>query len=234
MKLLFIHGSGGCREAWQHQTDYFENSEAINLPGHPDGNLISTITGYVEWFRKYLEDRLYDNLVLAGHSLGGAIALQYALDYPDDLAGLVMIGSGARLRVHPEFIAMLEQAADDPDEWNKGMGTAYALINPELAEIIKKRDKENTIAAFINDLKACDRFDVMDRIPSLQVPALAICGDLDLMTPPKYSQFLAENTPNTEAVLVKGGTHFVFAEKPKEVNEAIERFLQKIHNPGSR
>jgi len=35
MKLIFIHGSGGCRVSWQHPTEYFKNSEAIILPGHP-------------------------------------------------------------------------------------------------------------------------------------------------------------------------------------------------------
>ena len=36
MPLVFIHGSGGCKEGWYHQTQYFEGSEAIDLPGHPD------------------------------------------------------------------------------------------------------------------------------------------------------------------------------------------------------
>ena len=45
---------------------------------------------------------------MAGHSLGGGIVLQYALDYPEDLAGIIPIGSGGRLKVHPDFLKMLE------------------------------------------------------------------------------------------------------------------------------
>ena len=38
MKIIFIHGSGGCKESWGYQTDYFKGSKAINLPGHPQGS----------------------------------------------------------------------------------------------------------------------------------------------------------------------------------------------------
>ena len=49
MQLIFIHGSGGCKESWQNQVRYFEGSEAVNLPGHPDGDLCPSIEEYVIW-----------------------------------------------------------------------------------------------------------------------------------------------------------------------------------------
>ena len=84
MQLIFIHGSGGCKESWQFQTQYFDKSEAINLPGHPDGDLCPTIEGYTNWVRQYIQSKNYREVVLVGHSLGGGIALQYALDYPEE------------------------------------------------------------------------------------------------------------------------------------------------------
>jgi len=228
MKLIFIHGSGGCKESWQHQTQYFKGSEAMDLPGHPDGDLCETIDAYVVWLRRYIVEKRYQDVILAGHSLGGAIALQYALDYPEDLNGIILVGSGARLRVHPTFLEALEKAVDDPAMWEEASSSTYDLIKPELADIIKKRASENGPGAFLNDLKACDKFDIMDRIESLAVPLLAICGDQDMMTPPKYSNYLVDKIDGSKAVIIPGGTHFVFAEKPSEVNEAIEAFLKEL------
>lgn len=228
MKLIFIHGSGGCKESWQYQTQYFEGSEAMDLPGHPDGDLCQTIEEYVAWLRGYILKKGYQDVILVGHSLGGAIALQYALDYAKDLEGIILIGSGARLRVHSTFLETLEKAIGNPRLWEDISNPTYALIKPELADIIKKRAAKNGPGSFLNDLKACDQFDVMEKLSSLSVPLLAICGDQDMMTPPKYSNFLVDKIAGAKAVIIPGGTHFVFAEKPAEVNHAIEAFLQEL------
>ncbi|MCP4756781.1 MAG: alpha/beta hydrolase [Proteobacteria bacterium] len=228
MKLIFIHGSGGCGESWRFQVEHFDGSEAVNLPGHPDGELCPTIEEYVQWLRGYIQERDYRDVVLVGHSLGGGIALQYALSHADDLKGVVLVGSGARLRVHPSFLEALEKALGDPKLLESTFATSYDLIEPELAEVIKRRAAENGPASFLNDLKACDSFDVMDRIDSLKIPILALCGEQDVMTPPKYTRFLADRLPNVKAVVIPGGTHFVYAEKPEETNRAIEGFLNSI------
>ena len=75
MKIIFIHGSGGCKESWKFQTDYFKDSEAINLPGHPDGDTCGSIEEYVDWLKGYIDEKGYKDLVLVGHSLGGGMVL---------------------------------------------------------------------------------------------------------------------------------------------------------------
>lgn len=227
MQLLFIHGSGGSKESWTYQTQYFKSSIALNLPGHPRGDLIPTIDGYVEWLRKLIQGEGYRQVVLVGHSLGGGIALLYALKYPQDLAGIITVGSGARLRVHPQFLESLGKAINDPMAENP-LNSAYDFIDPDLAAVLKSRTKENGPAAALNDMRACDQFDLMNQIAQIEVPTLALCGDQDAMTPPKYSQFLAGRMPQAKALVIPGGTHMVFAEKPQEVNRAIEDFLQTL------
>lgn len=228
MQLLFIHGSGGCKESWKFQTDYFKGSEAINLPGHPDGELCPTIEEYVDWVHAHIQQKGYKDVVIIGHSLGGGIALQYALDHPSDLKGIVLMGSGARLRVHPMFLEGLEKAIKDPSSVDAPMEDTYGLIDPDLAEVMKKRSEENGLVSTLNDLKACDRFDVMERLGELTVPVLAVAGDEDVMTPPKYAQFMADKVPGTKVVIIPGGTHMAYAEKPDEANQAIEAFLKEL------
>jgi pimeloyl-ACP methyl ester carboxylesterase len=228
VQSIFIHGSGGCMESWQFQTSYFQGSEALNLPGHPDGDLRPSIDAYVEWLHQYIGKKGFKDVILIGHSMGGGIALQYALDHAEDLKGIVMISSGARLRVHPMFLETLEKSVANPNEAVNPLGNMFEKVDPELAVILQQRSEENGLVSFFNDLKACDKFDVMERLSSISVPIMAICGDLDLMTPPKYSNFLANAVPGTRVVLIPDGTHMAYAEKPEEVNLAIEEFIREL------
>jgi pimeloyl-ACP methyl ester carboxylesterase len=229
MKIIFIHGSGGSKESWYYQTRHFSGSEALDLPGHPDGQPCTSIDGYVEWLRSYIHEKGYSDVVIIGHSLGGGIALLYALKYPADLKGIVSVGSGVRLRVHPMYLEELKKAIDSPDDYQRPEDVeGESLIAPELAKVLEKRRKENGPAATLNDLLACDKFDIMDRASEIKVPVLALCGTEDVMTPPKYSNFMADKIPGAKAVIIQGGTHMVFAEKPEEVNRAIEEFLKRI------
>jgi len=228
MQLVFIHGSGGCKESWHYQVRHFPDSDAIDLPGHPEGELCQTIEAYGEWLHAYIRRRGYEDVVLVGHSLGGGIALQVALDHAEDLAAIVLVGSGARLRVHPDYLSALERAVQNPSLAEQARNPVYDLIDAELAAVLRRRAAENGPAAALNDMRACDAFDVMTRLGSIELPALALCGDRDIMTPPKYSEYLAKNMPRARAVVIPGGTHMVFAEKPEEVNRAIEDFLAQL------
>jgi len=228
MTLIFVHGSGGCKEAWHHQTRFFADADAVDLPGHPEGEPCSSIAGYVEWLREYIRERDYRDVVLVGHSLGGGIALLYALEHPAELEAIVLLGSGARLRVHPMFLEGLGKAEEKPEVFLEFLKTGHERVEPGLAEVLLRRAVENGPAVTLNDLRACDAFDVMDRLGELHLPILALCGDEDTMTPPKYAHFLADKVPTARAVAVPGGTHMVFAEKPDQVNAAIEEFLQRL------
>jgi len=228
MQLVFIHGSGSTKEGFQHQTAYFDNAEAIDLPGHPSGKICTTIDEYADWLYAYIQDRQYKDVVLAGHSLGGGIALTYALKYPEGLKGVVLLGSGLRLRVHPDFLKRLEEADAESEHFKQMISKFYQKLDPELSQIMTKRSMENGPAVMLNDMRACDQFDVMGREEELTVPILAVCGTDDVMTPPKYSHFVEKKISSARAVLIEGGTHFAFAEKPDQVNSVIEGFLGEL------
>ena len=228
MKLIFIHGSGGCKEAWHYQTKQFPAAEAIDLPGHPEGEQRTSVEDYVEWLRRYIRHLGYSDIVLAGHSLGGAIAQLYALEYPEDLKGLILIGSGARLRVHPLYLKMLEKARSEPSILEAFFEMSGGPIDRKLMEVLRRRALENGPAVFLNDMLCCDKFDIMDRVHEIRLPTLVLCGSEDTMTPPKYTKYLADKIGGAREVIIDGGTHMVFAEKPREVNRAIDNFLRSL------
>ena len=228
MKLIFIHGSGSYGDAWHYQTEHFPDADAIDLPGHPDGELCTSIEAYVEWLKGYIDGKGYRDVVLAGHSLGGAIAQLYALTHPGDLAGLILIGTGARLRVHPTFLEALEKAKDHPTMFAKMREMGREDLDPDMRQRLREKDMEVGAGAALSDMQCCDRFDIMDRVHEIAVPTLVLCGSVDEMTPPKYGTYLAEKIAGARQVMIEGGTHSFPQEKPEEVNRAIDEFLASL------
>jgi pimeloyl-ACP methyl ester carboxylesterase len=80
----------------------------------------------------------------------------------------------------------------------------------------------------LNDFLACDKFDIMDRVHEIKLPALVICGELDVMTPVKYANYLGARIANSKVEIVPQAGHFALAEKPEAVNKVIEDFLTGI------
>jgi len=228
MKLIFIHGSGGCKEVWHYQARHFPEADAVALPGHPNGEPCTSVDAYVDWLRGYILDAGYVDVVLAGHSLGGAIALLYALKYPEDLEGLIVIGSGARLRVGTMYLEMLEKARGNRTIFEEFFHKSYEFIESELRGVIQRKALEGDPAVLLNDMLCCDRFDIMDRVHEIRLPTLALCGSEDIMTPLKYTKYLAGKIEGARVVIIEGGTHMVFAEQPGAVNQAIEDFLNSL------
>jgi len=155
--------------------------------------------------------------------------MTYALRYPQELKGIIVIGSGARLRVHPEFLAPCEEAIKgDGRKWYKLVEEMYRLTPADYKREIMEKQKAIGPAVMLNDFLCCEKFDVMDRVHEIKLPALIICGESDIMTPVKYANYLGARIANSRVVIVPRAGHFVLAEKPGVVNKAIEDFLREI------
>jgi pimeloyl-ACP methyl ester carboxylesterase len=229
MSIIFVHGSGACGDIWRYQTDYFPDSHAVNLPGHPDGQALKSVEECVDWLNNYIDGKGFKDVVLAGHSFGGAIALMYALRYPQELKGINIMGSGARLRVHSVFLAPCEEAIKGhPRRWHEMIEEWYRRTPADYQREMVERQKTIGPAVMLNDFLACDKFDVMDRIHEIELPALIICGESDFMTPVKYANYLGTKIASSRVVIVPGAGHLVIAEKPEVVNRAIEDFANGI------
>ena len=113
MKLIFVHGSGACGDVWHYQKQHFRDADAIDLPGHPHGEICQSVEEYADWLHSYMQLKKYRDVVIAGHSLGGGIALMYAYKYPKDVKAIILVGSGARLRVLPLIIEAIKGKLDD-------------------------------------------------------------------------------------------------------------------------
>lgn len=230
--LIFVHGSGGSHLLWNHQRRFFEKSYnvvAVDLPGHgeagSDGE--ESIGAYVEHLFHLLQVLPGSAFCLFGHSLGGAIVQQFTLMHPQYVEALVLVGTGARLKVLPKILEGIQKRFGETVR----MICNYAFSKKTSRDLIEKgietmlNSRPNVL---FGDFAACDRFDIMDRVGTIQVPTIVICGSDDVMTPPKYAHFLAEKISGARLEIIDGAGHMVMIEKPDEFNIRVLEFLTTL------
>lgn len=231
MKLLFVHGAGGGGDLWRFQTAHFPGSVAVDLPGHPEGQGFNNIEDYAGWVRRFANAQDMFPVVLVGHSMGGAISQWLAVHHPDMLQALVLIATGARLRVSPQIFQALEgdyeKAVDFMLQFSFGPEAPA-----ELLQDVKRLRLRVPVEVVRGDYQACDGFEIMDRIKEISVPTLIICGIEDKMTPIKYAQYLQSQIAGSQLEQIPDAGHNVMLEKPVEFNRALERFLNSLVQEG--
>jgi pimeloyl-ACP methyl ester carboxylesterase len=231
--LVFIHGAGDSARAWREQVAYFgARAHALDLPGHgerPDSlpELVS-VADYARVARAIIREELrLERPVIAGHSLGGLIALQMGLDYGPELGGLVLIGTGARMRVLP---ALLEAARTEPERALLSLKQLSVGLqsDPELPVRMLNEQSRPKPGMLYRDLMACNSFDVMDRLQEIRdLPTLILCGAEERNAPVKYSEYLRAHITGSTLKIIPGAGHYVQREKPEEVNRAIAEWLEE-------
>ena len=223
MTLLFLHGAGCTGEVFSAQLPAFSGARAPNLPGHLCEGAPQSIAQFADAVDAYVGEHRLDGVVLAGHSMGAAIAIESALRKAPWLHAAVLIGGGARMRVAPAFLDGLRT------DFEKTAGTIagyfYADDSPERIEAAVERMRRVGREQTLRDFVACDSFDALERLGEITVPVLAVTGEADKLAPAKHALALAGRVPGARARIIPGAGHFVMVERPAETNAAIAAFL---------
>ncbi|MCL5277465.1 MAG: alpha/beta hydrolase [Deltaproteobacteria bacterium] len=227
--LLFLHGAGSTGMAWQAQWDFFKPLAHViipDLPGHGGSSCggRGSIEDYAAAVADFIAVLCSGPAIVVGHSMGGAIAQTVALMHPEMVRGLVLIGTGARLRVAGQIFATIEADYGQYLDLACGFSVSDTADQSVRSALRKMLSKTGQSVAY-NDFKACDGFDIMDRVASITARTLIISGDRDMMTPLKYAHYLHDRIPRSELHVVPGAGHMVMIEKPDDVNAAIKGFL---------
>ncbi len=204
---------------------------SINLPGRAgtDGPALRTAGEMAEYLSGFIASEVDGDHVVAGHSLGGAVALEYALGAPAGLQGLVLLATGARLRVHPTILQLYEQL--------KESGVEIPALPPGLFEqgtgpaLIDKATKDRALTPIETggaDWRAADSFDRMQDLDKIQVPALIVVGTSDALTPAKYAEYMATHIPDSELHVIEGAGHMLVMERAGEIAGWIQSFVERI------
>ncbi|MBC5815544.1 MAG: alpha/beta hydrolase [Candidatus Eremiobacteraeota bacterium] len=224
--LLFIHGSGCTSDAFENQMRAFPQAHAPNLPGHASPSECKTVAEFADFIQRYIARHNLLDVVLCGNSLGGAIALEVALRESPEVRGIALLGSGSRLKVAPAILTGLAENFEQTAQTLAGY--MFAQATPERTALAVQSMQTVGQAQTLRDFQACNAFDVTERLPELLVPLLAVTGEQDVMTPPKYAQSLADRVPAGEVRIVPGAGHLVMIERPAETNDTIADFVNRV------
>jgi pimeloyl-ACP methyl ester carboxylesterase len=231
LTMVLVHGAGENHLIWPASLRRMDEATiyALDLPGHgkSGGKGCASIGDYTAVLLGFLEALDINCAVIAGHSMGGAIAQQFALSHPTRVKGLILVATGARLRVLP---AILDGILTDTDA-TLDLVTRYAWganAPQQMVQLGRTQMAEADPHVVANDYAACNAFDVMDRVGQIAVPTLALGGTVDQMTPPKYLAYLAEKIPGARLAMIEGAGHMVMLEQPDLVAQHIGQFLTAI------
>ena len=179
---------------------------------------------------------------LAGHSMGGRIALEVARRVPARLIGLALLDTGYEALAPGEagereaagrhaLLAMARREGMRPmaRTWLQGMVYAPRLGDEELVEPILDMFERRTPDLFALQIKALlARPDATSVLPALQCPTLVLCGREDTWAPPSRHDVMAKMIPHSTLEIIPECGHMSPLERPQAINQAFRRWLESI------
>lgn len=230
--IVCVHGSADNHHVYDRLLDGLQGRArmAINLPARADtdGPPLTDVAEMTAFTAALIDSEVEGEYVLAGHSLGGAIAIEHAIAHPERLRGIVLLATGARLRVHRMILQLFEQAQEKGEHPPAAPGLYEATTDPAWIEEDSTHRLLTPIATGAADWGAANGFDRMDDLDAIHVPALIVAGTNDLLTPPKYATYAAEAIRDSELHIIEGAGHMLVMERVAEVAAWMEGFAQRV------
>jgi pimeloyl-ACP methyl ester carboxylesterase len=233
-RVLYVHGTGCSGEVWApHMAAIADRhaAVAIDLPGHgkSPGPGFRGVADYARFVVELAAALGWGRFVLAGHSLGGAVAQLTALYHPDLLDGLVLVDTGARLRVDPALLRGAREAITSGRTTTSDRSWAFSSETPQsVVDAVHALNAGTDPLVTYGDWIADDTFDVMSRASEIGTPTLVICGADDRLTPVKYHRFLEAQIPGCRLTIIEQAGHWVFWEQPAAFTRAVRAFLDEL------
>jgi pimeloyl-ACP methyl ester carboxylesterase len=223
--VLLLHRAGGSSRDWKAQVEAVGRVRRViapDLPGHgrSPGPALTEVVEMAKAVAELIERLELRGVVVVGHSMGGAVALELALSWPHLVAGLVLVASGARLHVARQLSEAFRSRPDLVQDLAArtlfSPRTPRALVEAEIPVLF-----DAPLDVVLSDLEACHRFDVEPRLGDLSVPVTVIAGTDDVLTSVRLGRRVVERVPTGRLRVVTGAGHMIPREAPGVVNEEI-------------
>jgi pimeloyl-ACP methyl ester carboxylesterase len=231
--VVLLHGAGGNHLYWPPQVRRLigERVLAVDLPGHGKSEGVGhhTIEAYASAIVDFVEALKLNKAVLVGHSMGGAIALQAAIQSPERVLALGLVGSGARLIVSPELLHMASDPSKATDAIHIVIENSFAeATSDRLKELAEQRMRESRSSVLYGDFLACDAFDVTAAVGQVSMPTLILFGAEDHMVPVGRGRALRRQLSNARLDVIPNAGHMVMLEQPERVAALLSEFLKSV------
>ncbi len=237
--VLFLHGLGGTRSAWEPQLEGLAHRHrciAWDMPGYGASAPLPVLTfpAIAAAVVRLLDTLALDRVDIVGLSFGGQQALHVALDHPDRVRRLVLADTSARFGADgtdPE--AWMRLRLDPLDAGASPAEMAAPVLDSITGPRFAGRERDRLIDAFAqissDALRAAvtclPTHDVTDRLGSIGAPTLVVVGELDAETPLRYAETLADGIPDARLAVIPGVAHLTPTEAPDEFNTLVDQHL---------
>ena len=227
--LLLLHGLFGALSNWEGVVNQFSKNNRVVIPMLPIYEMPIREAG-LEGLRKYVEQfvafKKLDNMVLMGNSLGGHIALIYALKNPERVKKIILTGSSGLFED--------SMGGSYPKRGNYDYikeHVAYTFYDPQVAkkelvdEIFETTNNIPKCLRIVAIAKSAQRNNMADEIPNINAPTLLIWGLNDTITPPMVAHEFNRLIPNSTLRFLDKCSHVPMMEHPEKFNALVEDFL---------
>lgn len=242
MPLVFIHGLSDNLLYWEYLANNLKNYYQIirfDLRGHGGselGNDEITMDTYVEDLNNLLDELKISNANLIGFSLGGSVAQEFTIKYPDKVDSLVLMSSFYKLNDHSlEVITQFkEKLTDGFDEFFDYI--LPLILCPDVIEankeelmVLKEMASSNAnVDAFIKAVDVSLDFNIEDEISRINVPTLVLAGKYDEIFPFESQKDLQKQIENSELIVFDNAKHnILIGENNEKILEILKSFYKK-------
>ena len=232
--LLCLHGAGGNGAVFADlQAALAERHSplAFDQPGHGRSGGLDSL-GSIERmsaFARSLTATLgVDSPVLLGHSMGGAVALHWALERAGEPRALILASSGARFELPDEDVERLRRVTQGKAR-REFRREAYSSSTS--GEIVRRgfmEDLKTDPRVVLGDWLALRDWDVRERLGEIRTPTLVVVGEDEFPPLRTESERLAADIPGARQVVIAKAGHMVPLEQPEALAEAVESFLGEL------
>jgi 3-oxoadipate enol-lactonase len=236
--LVFIHAYPLDHSMWQNQVDVFSSRYRVVTPDVFGFGLSQppepwTMAEMGDALLEFLDHRQIDRCTLAGLSMGGYIAIPFALAHPERVERLVLAHTRARedndteKAARNDMIAAVKKdgVAPLPDKMIPRLLAANA--SEPVKQFVRSSILRTSAEACIHAVTAMrDRADQTANLSRITCPTLVVTGDADAIIKVEDSQKLADAIPNAEMRVIAGTGHLSNLENPDAFNQALDAFLK--------
>lgn len=230
--ILYIHGAMSNKNVWLGLSREVAKAlperrgYLIDLPGHGEAGPIGAtrISAYATAVMKFMESNEIEKATLVGHSMGGAIAQEIAIEQPELVEKLALLSTGLSLPVNP----LILDALNANYEFAVTMVRDFAFApntDKKIVDAVIKQLSETSQRVSHGDFLACDAFSAQGRFQNVNAKTVVVVGGKDTMTPPRTNQELAKAL-RAEYYEVEDAGHMVHIERPDAVARIFSEFLQ--------